>query len=199
MTHTIDGGILAGGRSSRMGGEDKGLKLLNGQPMVQHVADAMRNHVDKLWINCAPEQVGYEGFSPYICRDMVGAYQGPLAGLHSLLSASKADYVLTSPCDTPYLSEVYAQRMLSHLQQQSSAGNPRVLLGAKASGRFHCLHLCVPTSVLHSLTAFLANGQHKVFNWLNSLHIQWVDFTDHAQDFDNINSPQQLHRYLDSD
>ena len=32
--------ILAGGKSSRMG-EDKGLMLYNGKPMIQHVIDAV--------------------------------------------------------------------------------------------------------------------------------------------------------------
>src|SRR5690606_752262 len=40
--------ILAGGEGSRMGYLNKGLQLLNGRPLVQHVADTLRPQVDFL-------------------------------------------------------------------------------------------------------------------------------------------------------
>lgn len=39
MKPNITGVILAGERSSRMGGNDKGLILLDGKPLFQHVFD----------------------------------------------------------------------------------------------------------------------------------------------------------------
>lgn len=39
MQPNITGVILAGGRSSRMGGNDKGLTLLRDKPLFQYVID----------------------------------------------------------------------------------------------------------------------------------------------------------------
>jgi len=39
----ISGVILAGGESRRMGGQDKGLLIFGGQPLVQHVYSALRH------------------------------------------------------------------------------------------------------------------------------------------------------------
>ena len=41
--------ILAGGKSSRMG-EDKGLVLLNGKPMIQYVIEALKEVVSDIII-----------------------------------------------------------------------------------------------------------------------------------------------------
>ena len=187
----IDGGILAGGRASRMGGLDKGLQVFRGQPMAQWVADALSPHVDTLWINTHTNQQEYKNISAYLCADLVSGQPGPLAGLQSLLHHTRAEYLLTSPCDTPLLGPIYAERMLATLQSLQSTDNPPVL-AVKACGRFHCLHLCVPKSCLTSLTNYLSNGQQKVFTWLESLDIVWVDFTDVASNFDNINYQHQL-------
>ena len=37
--HDIEGVILAGGRASRMGGDDKGLVMPNGKPLYQSVLE----------------------------------------------------------------------------------------------------------------------------------------------------------------
>ena len=41
----VTGVILAGGRGRRMGMVDKGLQLLKGKPMVEHVIDRLRPQV----------------------------------------------------------------------------------------------------------------------------------------------------------
>ena len=47
----ITGVILAGGRGSRMGSVDKGLKLLRGKPMVQWVAERFAPQVSEVLVN----------------------------------------------------------------------------------------------------------------------------------------------------
>ncbi|MDX7421416.1 NTP transferase domain-containing protein, partial [Klebsiella pneumoniae] len=44
----ITGVVLAGGRATRMGGEDKGLQLLKGKPLWQHVADTLVDQVSAM-------------------------------------------------------------------------------------------------------------------------------------------------------
>ena len=47
----ITGILLAGGQGRRMGGVDKGLQLLRGKPMAQHVIERFAPQVDELLIN----------------------------------------------------------------------------------------------------------------------------------------------------
>ncbi|MEW8383867.1 MAG: NTP transferase domain-containing protein, partial [Candidatus Thiodiazotropha taylori] len=43
--------ILAGGRGSRMGGNDKGLILFDGKPLIEHVINTIAPQVGRLLIN----------------------------------------------------------------------------------------------------------------------------------------------------
>ena len=47
----ISGIILAGGLGRRMGGVDKGLQVLRGKPMVQHVIERLAPQVAEILIN----------------------------------------------------------------------------------------------------------------------------------------------------
>ena len=47
----VTGVILAGGRGRRMGGEDKGLMMLNGLPLYQHVLQRLQPQVAGICIS----------------------------------------------------------------------------------------------------------------------------------------------------
>ena len=51
VSQEIIGVVLAGGRATRMGGKDKGLQLLNGKPLWQHVADTLAGQVTAMAIS----------------------------------------------------------------------------------------------------------------------------------------------------
>jgi molybdopterin-guanine dinucleotide biosynthesis protein A len=56
----ITGLILAGGLSTRMGGRDKGLQLLEGRPMITHIIERLQPQVGPLLINANQNQEAYE-------------------------------------------------------------------------------------------------------------------------------------------
>ena len=90
---TITGLVLAGGLGRRMGRIDKGLALLDGQPMVTRVLERFRPQVGPLIINANQNLDDYARFGlPVVC-DRVEGFAGPLAGLEAGLAA----------CTTPYL------------------------------------------------------------------------------------------------
>jgi len=198
MNLTIDGGILAGGLSTRMLGKDKGLQLLNGQAMAQSVYQALLPHVNALYINCNQNYDAYREICPNLCSDTIEGYQGPLAGLVSLMEVSTADYLLVSPCDTPYISEIFAIRMLSELKNALSNKalcNERstpLLFASKDADRSHPLHLLISTQYQSKLETALEQGQKRVMQWVNNNNVQWVDFSDHTGKFSNFNSPEAL-------
>jgi len=101
------GVILAGGRSSRMGGGRKALLELGGRPLIAHVRDRLRTQVGTLLISC--EAMGDElgAFGLECVPDLLPGYRGPLTGLFSALQCladrgHEAGLVLC-PCDAPFL------------------------------------------------------------------------------------------------
>jgi len=96
----ILGAILAGGQSQRFG-SDKAVALLEGRALIDHVADALAPHVDRV-IVCGRAH-GDLDFLP----DHPHADLGPLGGLNAALryaDANSFDRVVTLPCDTPLIA-----------------------------------------------------------------------------------------------
>ena len=72
------GAIIAGGKATRFGA-DKAAALLHGQPLMEHVADGLRDQVDKL-IVCGRAWPGMDWIEDRPFADM-----GPLGGLNAAL------------------------------------------------------------------------------------------------------------------
>ncbi len=71
--------ILAGGLGRRMGGGQKGLRMLGPQPLIGHVIARLAPQAGALAISAnAP---GYESFGLPILPDPVAGHPGPLAGV----------------------------------------------------------------------------------------------------------------------
>ena len=64
MTISISAVILAGGQAKRMGGADKGLQLLHGKPLFQHIYEHLRTQVEQISINANRNHAEYsaDGF-----------------------------------------------------------------------------------------------------------------------------------------
>jgi molybdenum cofactor guanylyltransferase len=89
------GAIIAGGQSKRFG-SDKAAVLLDGQALIDHVADGLRPQVDAL-IVCGREWPGIPSIA-----DRPAPNMGPLGGLCAALHFAKGegfDAVITAGCD----------------------------------------------------------------------------------------------------
>ena len=99
----ITGILLAGGQGRRMGGVDKGLQLLRGKPMAQHVIERFAPQVDELLINANQNIEQYQGLGYRVIPDAIGGFVGPLAGLHRGLSeANNAELAVAKTGDQPH-------------------------------------------------------------------------------------------------
>lgn len=189
----VDGGILAGGLSRRMGGIDKGLHPFLNQPMVSWIYQTLKPFVNKVIINCNRNAEVYRQFSSNIVADTLPNFPGPLAGIVSLMTVSDADYLLISPCDTPSLGSDFPKRMLNELASYLEK-NPDIpyLLAVKTSEHHHPLHLCISIKFKQSLLDYLNQGNHRVMNWMEQNKVIWIDFSDQNDSFKNINSINEV-------
>jgi len=58
----VTGLVLAGGRGSRMGGVDKGLQTLRGEPLARHALDRLAPQVGPLMISANRHLHAYAAF-----------------------------------------------------------------------------------------------------------------------------------------
>lgn len=186
----ITGVILAGGQGRRMGSVDKGLQLLRGKPMVQHVLERLIPQVDEVLINANQNLETYAKFGHHVVPDDIGGFAGPLAGLHRGLSSATHELVATVPCDSPFLPLDLIARLYSALGEQRAD-----LAVARTGDQPHPVFCLTRKSVLLGLTAFLATGGRKIDAWYAALKVVEVRFDDEAQAFSNINTTDELRTF----
>jgi len=186
----ITGVVLAGGLGRRMGGTDKGLQELRGQPMVHWVIERLAPQVDELLINANQNGERYAAFGHRVVPDQIPGFAGPLAGLHAALATATHPLVATAPCDSPFLPADLISRLFSALTAADAD-----LAVAKTFDQAHPVFCLCQRSVLPHLTEFLESGGRKVDRWYSTLNIVEVAFDDEADAFENINTHEELGRF----
>lgn len=184
--------ILSGGRATRMGGVDKGLILLQRKPLIQYVIERLVPQTDEILINANREIVQYQnlGYPVVVDEDStngIADFIGPLAGFSLGLKHAKHEYLLTVPCDSPLLPLDLATRLSDSLQEKEAD-----IAVAASGGHAHPVFSLCKKNVLPSLTSYLKQGGRKVSAWQKSLDYIEVDFSDNADAFINLNTPEEL-------
>ena len=184
---SVSGIVLAGGLGRRMGGVDKGLQLLHGRPMIEHVLARLTPQVDEIVINANQNQERYAAFGHRVVPDAIGGFAGPLAGLHAGLAAISHPLAVTVPCDSPFLPTDLVARLREHMGAND-------LAVAKTGDQPHPVFALVRRAVASNLEIFLKSGGRKIDAWYASLKVVEVLFDDEADAFRNINTLEELGR-----
>lgn len=179
--------ILAGGQGTRIGG-DKGLQSLQGRALISWVADAVKRDSGEILISANAPQEAYTIFGYRVIADQMPDWPGPLAGLEAALSIAQTQYVLSVPCDTPFLPDDVIPRLLGSLLANAAEASVAVV-----AGRRQPAIALYNKSVLPRLRVYLGSGRCKVNDWLDSLQLSEVEF-DNEREFDNINTQEDLAR-----
>ncbi|WP_299441221.1 molybdenum cofactor guanylyltransferase [uncultured Aquimarina sp.] len=109
---TITGIILAGGKSSRMG-QDKGLKLHNGKPFIQHIINAIESVTNEILI--ITSSIDYEIFE-YPCIPDLIPDKGPVGGIYTGLKHTKTEQNLVLSCDVPFVTSTVLNNLISEYE-----------------------------------------------------------------------------------
>lgn len=182
MQPNITGVILAGGRSSRMGGNDKGLILLHDKPLFQYVIERLNPQVNYVLINANRNQERYQESGLPVINDAITGFVGPLAGMHAGLSHSTTEWVVFVPCDVPMLPTDLVSQLWQGKQQALAA---YVHDGERAHPTLALMHV----SLKPLLAEYLANGDRKLMIFMDSIHAQPIMFSGQHDQFSNLNTP----------
>lgn len=186
----IAGLILAGGQGQRMGGLDKGLQLLDGKPLVQHVIERISPQTTGLWLSANRniddyKSLGYPVFSDEsILQDM-----GPLAGICSLMQHLPPEFthIQITPCDTPFLPIDLCDRLKQEIKTRNFATSTYPKTGQE--NQYACA--LVAREHLNLARRLLKQQQYSLKTWLT--HVDALPVTNFIDaDFININTYTQL-------
>ena len=182
----ITGLVLAGGRGTRMGSIDKGLVPFRGRTMVQHVIQRLQPQVQQLLISANQNVEIYAAFGVPVWPDAMPDFAGPLSGLQTGLRHCRTPYLVTAPCDSPFLPSDLVERLSNALLAADNDLSIAVT-GTGKNRQPHPVFCLVKTSVLPHLTQYLTGGGRGFERWYTSLRVAEVHFADETA-FRNINT-----------
>ena len=183
----VTGIVLAGGQGRRMGGVDKGLVLLAGKPMIAHVLARLVPQVGAVLINANQNLERYRAFGHPVIPDAIGGFAGPLAGLHAGMARAGGAFVVTVPCDSPFLPLDLVARLRAGLDNERAQ-----LAVARTFDQPHPVFALARRDLLPNLAAFLDGGGRKIDAWYAALRVVEVAFDDEEAAFRNINTAAEL-------
>ena len=179
--------ILAGGRATRMGGLDKGLLTLDGRTLAEHLVRQINAQVDRVLVNANRNVEEYRKLGCPVIGDTLDNFQGPLAGMLAGLDHMQTPWLLTLPCDGPFLAADYGRRMLEAVNNDDHS-----LAVATDGDRLQPVYALIHRSLARSLEDFLAAGERKIDRWYAQHPFSEVSFAGHSRMFINVNTPGEL-------
>ena len=187
MTITISAVILAGGKARRMCGQDKGLQILGKQSLIEHVIHRLQPQVHDILINANRSQTEYAKFGFPVFSDELPDFQGPLSGMLTALEKTNSDFILFTPCDTPF----FPTNLLDKLK--SAVENHRTLITyACDEEREHPVFCLMSVQLKEKLRHYLASGERRLLQFMKENGGISVKFTKEEGNFENFNTLDDL-------
>ena len=184
--------ILAGGQASRMGGEDKGLVLLDGKALIDHVIDKIRPQVSHIAISTNRNLEEYARRSPHIFPDArQWQHFGPLSALCTAandLQLATADWLLVVPCDMPYLPDGLVTRFET-VSKRTPLCNAFYV---ETPVTMHYNIMYIRPQILQSAIPYLFSGMKTLRSWLQQQRARSVKF-EVNEHFIDLNTHTDLH------
>lgn len=175
--------ILAGGQSSRMG-EDKGLMLFNGKPMILHLIDRFHNAFPELIIVTNNEK--YKKFKVPIVKDK-HINCGAISGIEAGLSFSNYENNLILTCDNPFIEF----SILKHLIEKKESDI--VFSYYKKPYPFPGFY---SKKIVKKLDALILQGLRKISDLIYHFKVTELCCSEfNAANFINFNTPKDIENW----
>jgi molybdopterin-guanine dinucleotide biosynthesis protein A len=190
----IVGLLLAGGQSRRMGGGDKGLRVIGGVPLIERVIERVRPQVETLVLNANGDPARFARFGLPVVPDSVPGYAGPLAGVLAGLDwtaehRKDCTHVVSVATDAPFLPRDLVSRLVRGMEKSGAD-----LACAASGGQPHPVIGLWPVRLREDLRrAVVDETVRKVDVWTARHRLATVPFPSEPLDpFFNANRPEDL-------
>ena len=191
MYNNLTAIILAGGHGSRMGGLDKGLVPFDNNPLISYAINAVVPHVSEIMISANRSISKYEHFGYKVIKDEMVGGLGPLAGIYTGLLNCKTEYLISIPCDTPFLPDNLTTNLINSVYETNCNGAIPYTKLKNEKKLFHPTVMLLRTELKKSLADYLNNGGRKIKLWTDTENFCEV-FFDNEKHFENLNTLDDL-------
>ena len=180
--NNINGIILAGGQSRRMG-QPKAFMEFQGKPFIRYCIDALKPLVNEIIV--VSDDAKFDMFEIHRINDEV-KNAGPLAGLFTGLKYSKASYNLVLSCDVPCIETSILQKLIDAMDSEID------MVQTESEGNTHPLIAIYQKSCALKLKSLLDQGERSLRGAVNQLNSKTIHLNGHeALQLKNINTLEE--------
>ena len=186
--------ILAGGRATRMGGGDTGLREVGGQRLIDRVIARIAPQCGPIALNANGDPARFADLGLPVLPDSLPDHPGPLAGVLAGMdwaASIGAKAVVSVAADTPFFPTDLVERL------EAAAGPSGLALAASPdeTGKLwhHPTFGLWPVALRDDLREALKGGLRKVVLWTDRHGAGTASFASSPFDpFFNINTPDDI-------
>jgi molybdopterin-guanine dinucleotide biosynthesis protein A len=182
----LDGLILAGGLSSRMG-QDKGLIRFQGLTLIERTAQLLQDHCQTVSISKGKNQQSLPSDWPTI--EDIHENIGPLGGILSAFEATPHHALLVVACDLPFLTPESVTHLVTHRGHSTFATAYR----DSETNQPDPLFAIYEPSIFSILSYAIQKHTYSPRKVLCAEKITLLETVDHKT-LENINTPDDLNR-----
>lgn len=186
------GAIIAGGRAARLGGIAKGLELVQGERMIDRVAESLRAACDDLLLVANdPEAHRWLPGVTVIRDERPGA--GALGGIHAALAHTTGS-VLVLAWDSPFVPAKLLRALRADGERN---GVDAVVTASSSPDGFEPLCAWYSASCRPAIERRMDAGEFRASGWQGDVATRRLDPTpwgDPAVTLFNVNAPDDLLR-----
>jgi molybdopterin-guanine dinucleotide biosynthesis protein A len=191
--HSIEGFVLAGGQSRRMG-TDKAALTINGRLFVERVAEELQAVTASVTI-VGNSAAALQTHLPTIA-DFYPNW-GALGGVHAALSVCTAPWALIVACDFPFVTRELFVRLADSRQDHEAVAPIQEDAIPQPLCTLYRVNPC-----LERAEKLIKTGERKPIALLQFVMTRWIKFSElsdlegAAHFFDNINTPEDYSRLI---
>ena len=179
--------LLAGGRGSRLGGQDKGLVMWRGKPLITWLHAVARPLTSDLIISCNRNQQHYADLADQLVSDEEADFPGPLAGIRAGLAAASNQWLMVLPCDAPLID----RQLLADLYEAASR-DPEKPLMLRQGRHWQPLFCMIPLRIAPAIEAAWQGGERSNREVLLALGAYGLEIAPEDPRLANLNTPELL-------
>jgi molybdopterin-guanine dinucleotide biosynthesis protein A len=160
--------ILTGGKNQRLG-KNKALVTIGGKSLIERVIERLRPLTSQMIIVTSQEKADLPVTGE--AEILVDLYpgKGPLVGIYTGLLAVRYSHSIVVAGDMPFLNTELLSYMVE-LSDDFDAVVPRL-----REEMMEPLHAIYSRSCLGKMKAYLEHNQFGVYQFLNTLHVRYVE------------------------
>lgn len=188
---SIAAAILAGGKNSRMKGQNKAFLKINGLSLIESTLKLLKaTFKEIILVTNYPRAFKAYAKEVIIAEDLIKD-TGPLGGIHSALAVTSKQVVFFMACDMPNLHNALILRLINYFKRT----NFDVVL-PRINSSVEPLYGIYRKGLQEKLDIFLHTSKnYSIRNFLRTVKVGYLDLEDNSlnrKTFANLNTPKDL-------